>query len=210
MIFSLLIWLEDTLIENKTQSQLDNQIRINIDEGVYNFKFPETLQTVKKNKITQVSNVTSKNRRQRFQFVDENEISELSRREEEGVTLLQRHRRTELRFVIVVAQVSNLVQVTVGEKNNFYCGSFLSKCVIPTLYSFKTIISFYIFTISFLFSTVSTTILQHLLEICSYWFPNSDATKRNPVLRTFMAVATGTVSKYLSLISVTMSSSFSN
>jgi hypothetical protein len=29
-------------------------------------------------------------------------------------------------------------------------------------------------------------------------------------LRTFMAVATGTVSKYLSLISVTMSSSFSN
>lgn len=37
----------------------------------------------------------------------------------------------------------------------------------------------------------------------THWFPNSDATKRKPVLSTHMAAATGTVSKYLSRISVT-------
>lgn len=37
----------------------------------------------------------------------------------------------------------------------------------------------------------------------TYWFPNSEDTKRKPVFRTHMAVATGIVSKYFSLISVT-------
>lgn len=37
----------------------------------------------------------------------------------------------------------------------------------------------------------------------TYWFPNSEATKRKPVFRTHMAAATGIVSKYFSLISVT-------
>lgn len=37
----------------------------------------------------------------------------------------------------------------------------------------------------------------------THWFPNSDATKRKPVLSTHIAAATGTVSKYLSRISVT-------
>lgn len=36
-----------------------------------------------------------------------------------------------------------------------------------------------------------------------YWLPNSEATKRKPVFSTHMAAATGTVSKYLSRISVT-------
>jgi hypothetical protein len=43
----------------------------------------------------------------------------------------------------------------------------------------------------------------------TYWLPNSDATNRNPVFITHMADATGTVSKYFSFISVTMSSSVS-
>ena len=37
----------------------------------------------------------------------------------------------------------------------------------------------------------------------TYWFPNSEAVKRKPVLRTHMAAATGTVSKYFMRISVT-------
>lgn len=44
----------------------------------------------------------------------------------------------------------------------------------------------------------------------TYWFPNSDATNRNPVLSTQREVATGTVSKYFNLISVTTSSSTSS
>lgn len=42
-------------------------------------------------------------------------------------------------------------------------------------------------------------------KMTTHWFPNSDATKRKPVLSTHMAAATGTVSKYLSRISVTWS-----
>lgn len=41
------------------------------------------------------------------------------------------------------------------------------------------------------------------VKLFTYWFPNSDATKRNPVFSTHMAAATGTVSKYFSRISVT-------
>lgn len=37
----------------------------------------------------------------------------------------------------------------------------------------------------------------------TYWFPNSEDTNKKPVFRTHMAVATGIVSKYFSLISVT-------
>jgi len=41
------------------------------------------------------------------------------------------------------------------------------------------------------------------VKLFTHWFPNSDATKRNPVFSTHMAAATGTVSKYFSRISVT-------
>lgn len=44
----------------------------------------------------------------------------------------------------------------------------------------------------------------------TYWLPNSDATNKNPVFKTHIAEATGTVSKYFSLISVTNSSLVSN
>lgn len=44
----------------------------------------------------------------------------------------------------------------------------------------------------------------------TYWFPNSDATNKNPVFKTHIAEATGTVSKYFNLISVTNSSFVSN
>lgn len=37
----------------------------------------------------------------------------------------------------------------------------------------------------------------------THWFPNSEDTNKKPVFRTHMAVATGIVSKYFSLISVT-------
>ncbi len=37
----------------------------------------------------------------------------------------------------------------------------------------------------------------------TYWFPNSVETNKNPVFKTHMAVATGMVSKYFILISVT-------
>ena len=37
----------------------------------------------------------------------------------------------------------------------------------------------------------------------TYWLPNSDATKRNPVFKTHILLATGTVSKYFNRISVT-------
>lgn len=37
----------------------------------------------------------------------------------------------------------------------------------------------------------------------TYWFPNSDDMKRNPDFSTHMLAATGTVSKYFSMISVT-------
>lgn len=46
-------------------------------------------------------------------------------------------------------------------------------------------------------------------EINTYWLPNSAATYRKPVFSTHIAEATGTVSKYLSFISVTTSSSVS-
>ena len=36
-----------------------------------------------------------------------------------------------------------------------------------------------------------------------YWFPYSEAQKRNPVFKTVIEVATGTVSKYLMRISFT-------
>ena len=42
-----------------------------------------------------------------------------------------------------------------------------------------------------------------LKRFCTYWFPNSEAVKRKPVLSTHMAVETGTVSKYFKRISVT-------
>jgi len=37
----------------------------------------------------------------------------------------------------------------------------------------------------------------------TYWFPNSEETNKKPVFKTHMAVATGMVSKYFILISVT-------
>ena len=61
--------------------------------------------------LTQVSNMAAKDWRKGVQLIDQNMVPELSRCKEEGVTLLQRHRGAELRLVIVVAQMCNLVQV---------------------------------------------------------------------------------------------------
>lgn len=54
-----------------------------------------------------------------------------------------------------------------------------------------------------LLSTFIVTRVKWGNKWITHWFPNSDATKRKPVLSTHMAAATGTVSKYLSRISVT-------
>ena len=51
--------------------------------------------------------------------------------------------------------------------------------------------------------------VRHEKVIFTYWLPNSDATNRKPVLRTHILEATGTVSKYFSLTSFTISSSVS-
>lgn len=47
-------------------------------------------------------------------FVHQHQVFERPRLEEEGVSLLQRHRRGELRLLVVVAQVSDLVEITEG------------------------------------------------------------------------------------------------
>ena len=61
--------------------------------------------------------MAAENGRERLELVNKNEILELSRSEEEGVALLERHRRAELRLIIVIAQVSDLVQVAAKRKD---------------------------------------------------------------------------------------------
>lgn len=63
------------------------------------------------------------NGRQGFQLVDQHEISELPRGEEERVSLFERHRRTEFGLVIVIAKVSDLVQVTESKEDVLDFGS---------------------------------------------------------------------------------------
>lgn len=50
---------------------------------------------------------------------------------------------------------------------------------------------------------------MYRIKVFTYWFPNSEATNKNPVFNTHKEAATGTVSKYFNLISVTTSSSVS-
>lgn len=50
--------------------------------------------------------------RQTVQLVNKHEVSECSSSEEECVSLLQRHAATKLRLIVIVSQVSYLVQVT--------------------------------------------------------------------------------------------------
>ena len=55
--------------------------------------------------------------RQRLHLVDRVEVLERSRREEERVSLLERHRTAELGLVVVVAQVRDLVEVAAQQSS---------------------------------------------------------------------------------------------
>ena len=55
--------------------------------------------------------MAAKDRGKRLQLVDQDQVPELPWREEEGVALLERHRGAELGLVVVVTEVSDLVEV---------------------------------------------------------------------------------------------------
>ena len=61
--------------------------------------------------LTEISDVAAKDRGERLQLVDQDQVPELPGREEEGVALLERHRGAELGLVVVVTEVSDLVEV---------------------------------------------------------------------------------------------------
>ena len=65
--------------------------------------------------IGQVGDLTVHDGRERVEFVDEDEILEWTRSEEESVAFLQRHGRRELRLVVVVAQMSDLIQEMIAK-----------------------------------------------------------------------------------------------
>lgn len=110
-------------------------------------------------------------------FIHQHQVFERPRLEEESVSLLQRHGRGKLGLFIVVTQVSDLIKVTAGKGSRVTSAQYTEQANLDQPKG----------------RVVSET----------YWFPNSDATNRKPVFRTHMAVATGIVSKYFSLISVT-------
>lgn len=58
------------------------------------------------------TNLTGHDGRQALLFVHQHEVLQRPRLEEEGVSLLQRHRRGELGLFVVVPQVGDLVKVT--------------------------------------------------------------------------------------------------
>ena len=60
--------------------------------------------------------MTTEDRWKGLQLVDQDQVPELPGREEEGVTLLERHRRAEFGLVVVVAEVSDLVEVAAESK----------------------------------------------------------------------------------------------
>ena len=59
-----------------------------------------------------LTNLAVQDGRQAFHLIDSIEILECTRREEECVAFLQRHGAAKLRLVVVVAQVSDLVEIT--------------------------------------------------------------------------------------------------
>ena len=61
--------------------------------------------------VPKVGNATINDGAQIVEVVNDNQVLEGAWGEEEGVTLFQGHRRSELWLVVVVAQVSYLVQV---------------------------------------------------------------------------------------------------
>ena len=67
--------------------------------------------------LTQISDVRVEDGGERLHLVHAHQILELPRREEESVSLLERHRGTELWLwvVLVVAQVGDLVEVVVAK-----------------------------------------------------------------------------------------------
>lgn len=122
------------------------------------------------------TNLTGHDGRQALLLVHQHEVLQRPRLEEEGVSLLQRHRRGELGFFVVVPQVGDLVKVT-DRTTRWYR---------PT----KGLGG-------------PPGAQPQVQKRHTHWFPNSEATNKKPVFRTHMAVATGMVSKYFSRISVT-------
>lgn len=75
--------------------------------------------------IHQISHCRAYNWSERGHFINHNQILESTRCKEEGVTFFQRNCRAELRFIIVVSKVGNLVEITVKRKRLLvtYCFS---------------------------------------------------------------------------------------
>ena len=65
--------------------------------------------------ISQIGDLTVHDGREGIQLIHEDQIFERPRSEEERVTFLQRHGRGELRLVVVVAQMSNLIQEMIAK-----------------------------------------------------------------------------------------------
>ena len=70
----------------------------------------------KLSEITEIGDLAGQNGRQGIDLVDKNQITKWPWSEEERVAFLQRHGGRELWFVIVVSQMSDLVQVTETER----------------------------------------------------------------------------------------------
>ena len=61
--------------------------------------------------LTEIGDLAAEDRRERLELVDQHQVAQRARREEERIALLQRHGRAELGLVVVVTQVGDLVQV---------------------------------------------------------------------------------------------------
>ena len=61
--------------------------------------------------VGQISNLCVQNRRQRFEFVNKDKIAQWAGGEEKCVAFLQWHGRAELRFIVVISQVGNLIKI---------------------------------------------------------------------------------------------------
>ena len=62
--------------------------------------------------LTKICHLCAQNGRQRVQLINQDQISERARGEEKGIALFQRHGRRKFRLLVVIAQMSNLVQIT--------------------------------------------------------------------------------------------------